>query len=138
MSRLPQNMSHTRSTEVIHARTSTKPPLISHRNHYNRTHNLRYTCNLCNSVSFGLAADLKRHKRNLHQQSLGSDETYQCTLPGCATPNKIFRRKDNFNRHVKRCRKRIEKGKGKERAEPEVKQEQGPEKAHTKSRNMGI
>ncbi|KAI4686077.1 uncharacterized protein J4E88_003914 [Alternaria novae-zelandiae] len=108
------------------------------RNHYNRTHNLRYTCNLCNGISFGLAADLKRHKKHVHQQGIDGDEIYRCTIPGCSTPTKIFRRKDNFNRHIKRCRKRIGKGKGKERAEPEVKEEQGPWEAHVKSRNMGI
>ncbi|KAI4954673.1 hypothetical protein J4E86_005983 [Alternaria arbusti] len=108
------------------------------RNHYNRTHNLRYTCNLCNGISFGLAADLKRHKKHVHQQGIEDDEIYRCTIPGCSTPNKIFRRKDNFNRHIKRCRKRIGKGKGKERVEPGVKEEQGPREAHMKGRNMGI
>lgn len=81
------------------------------RNHHNRIHNLRFTCPVC-ALAFGLRTDMERHKRNIHKDACESlqVEVFKCTYIGCATPEKEFRRKDNFKRHVERCRKALESG----------------------------
>lgn len=76
-------------------------------NHYNRKHNLRYKCVVC-SAAFGLRKDLERHKSTVHKESFSTEVSLFCTNPGCATPMKEFNRKDNFKRHVERCREAIE------------------------------
>ena len=111
------------NTGYIITLDSLDPHKLTCRNHYNRTCSLRYTCDTCHDISFDVAADLKRHKKSVHQQFLGSDETYQCTIPGCLTPDKIFDRKDNFNRHMERCRRRIAEGNVEERAEYDIMEE---------------
>lgn len=76
------------------------------KNHHNRKHNLRYICTFTHCESaFGLRADLERHKRTVHRATLkiNPEQLHRCTNPGCATPNKTYPRKDNYNRHVKRC-----------------------------------
>ncbi|KAH7394311.1 hypothetical protein BKA66DRAFT_411035 [Pyrenochaeta sp. MPI-SDFR-AT-0127] len=81
------------------------------RNHHNRKHNLRYTCVVC-TVPFGLRADLERHEHTVHSDLFRSERRFWCTVPGCAIPKKEFNRKDNFDRHVERCRRTAAKGKG--------------------------
>lgn len=87
-------------------------------NHYNRKHNLRFICTLpaCNDA-FGLRADLERHKRSVHSKisKAGGGQTFRCTNVGCTTPDKTYNRKDNFTRHVQRCRRAIEMAYKKER-----------------------
>src|SRR6186713_612471 len=70
------------------------------RNHHNRQHNLRFRCLKCD-VRFGLRTDLERHKRNVHKDTYKPQpsEVYTCMNTGCATPEKEFYRKDNFQRH---------------------------------------
>jgi uncharacterized C2H2 Zn-finger protein len=76
------------------------------RNHYNRRHNLRYKCSLC-TAAFGLRKDLERHKHTVHKDQFQSGTRLFCTNFGCATPKKEFNRRDNFHRHVERCRQAI-------------------------------
>jgi uncharacterized C2H2 Zn-finger protein len=80
------------------------------KNHHNRKHNLRFTCNFasCDSA-FGLRADLERHRRTVHRNVLQpeSSRAFKCNNIGCTTPEKVYTRKDNFTRHVERCRKAI-------------------------------
>ncbi|KAF2830484.1 hypothetical protein CC86DRAFT_402522 [Ophiobolus disseminans] len=71
--------------------------------HHDRKHNLRYTCVEC-FVAFGLRKDLERHDHTVHRGRFRSLQTFCCTNAGCATPEKEFTRKDNFLRHVDRCR----------------------------------
>ena len=82
------------------------------KNHHNRKHNLRFICPVdgCTSA-FGLRADLERHKRTVHKAILKVEPSlvFRCTNTGCADPKKIYTRKDNFTRHVKRCKKNIER-----------------------------
>ncbi|KAH7093127.1 hypothetical protein FB567DRAFT_167311 [Paraphoma chrysanthemicola] len=73
------------------------------RNHYNRRHNLRYKCTLC-TAAFGLRKDLERHKTTVHKDLFQSQTRLFCSNVGCATPDKEFNRRDNFQRHVERCR----------------------------------
>jgi Zn finger protein HypA/HybF involved in hydrogenase expression len=77
------------------------------RNHYNRKHNLRYKCDAC-AIAFGLMKDLERHRSTIHKR-LFALETFQCPNKDCATPSKLFDRKDNFLRHVSRCKKMSER-----------------------------
>ncbi|KAH7383329.1 hypothetical protein BKA66DRAFT_93872 [Pyrenochaeta sp. MPI-SDFR-AT-0127] len=81
------------------------------RSHYNRKHNLRFLCKIC-GAAFGLRRDLQRHEHTVHKDRQNSQAGFRCTNIGCATPNKAFNRRDNFMRHVERCRQTITKGKG--------------------------
>ncbi|CAN9104762.1 unnamed protein product [Alternaria alternata] len=86
--------------------------------HYNRIHNLRYVCDIC-ARPFGVRADLERHEHTVHAEFFRSLKRSWCTIPGCPTPNKEWKRKDNFTRHVRSCEARAadkNKLKGKERA----------------------
>jgi hypothetical protein len=87
-------------------------------NHYNRKHNLRFVCTLsvCNAT-FGLRADLERHKRTVHGEGSkpGGGQVFKCTNVGCTTPDKTYNRRDNFNRHVQRCCRVIQRRHAKER-----------------------
>lgn len=74
--------------------------------HYNRKHNLRYTCQECNK-SFGLRKDLERHELSVHQKHLSSTPAHTCPHEGCATPGKKFPRKDNWRRHVNKCKETL-------------------------------
>ncbi|EFQ86236.1 hypothetical protein CFE70_000098 [Pyrenophora teres f. teres 0-1] len=87
------------------------------RNHHNRRHNLRYTCIVC-TAPFGLRADLDRHQYTRHPEQYRAADRFWCTVEGCENPGKEWSRKDNFERHVRRCEGKGErsKGKGKERA----------------------
>ena len=71
--------------------------------HHNRVHNPRFSCSLCHA-KFGLRLDLVRHKHTKHKSLFGTTVTFYCTNVGCATPEKKFHRKDNYQRHVRRCR----------------------------------
>ncbi|ORY11907.1 hypothetical protein BCR34DRAFT_587590 [Clohesyomyces aquaticus] len=74
--------------------------------HINRKHRRRYTCPVesCEKA-FSLNADLERHKRALHREELGISSTVlKCPNWSCLSPEKIYTRKDNLNRHVRRCR----------------------------------
>jgi hypothetical protein len=79
-------------------------------NHNNRKHNLRFKCSIagCNST-FGLSADLKRHQHTVHKDAFTPipAKVFKCDNVGCTGPGKIYVRKDNFKRHVKRCKKVI-------------------------------
>ncbi|RMZ74639.1 C2H2 type zinc finger domain [Pyrenophora seminiperda CCB06] len=85
------------------------------RNHHNRRHNLRYTCIIC-TAPFGLRADLERHQFARHPEHFRAADRFWCTIVGCENPGKEWSRKDNFERHVKRCEARSAKRRGKERA----------------------
>lgn len=74
--------------------------------HNNRMHNLRFVCSNCDA-KFGLKSDLERHKHTKHKKLFGPLATFCCTNEGCATPGKKFHRKDNFRRHVERCRQAV-------------------------------
>jgi hypothetical protein len=74
-----------------------------------------------------MRADLERHEHTVHAEFFRSNKRSWCTVPGCPTPNKEWKRKDNFTRHVRSCEARaavaaagvvvvVDKGKGKERA----------------------
>jgi hypothetical protein len=61
---------------------------------------------------FHLQADLNRHAKTVHGQldaGAGAPEdnalSWICPLEHCSTPSKVWARKDNFNRHVERCRR---------------------------------
>ncbi|KAI2486967.1 hypothetical protein Ptr902_01100 [Pyrenophora tritici-repentis] len=86
------------------------------RNHHNRRHNLRYTCIVC-TAPFGLRADLDRHQYTRHPEQYRAADRFWCTVEGCENPGKEWSRKDNFERHVRRCEGRGEgrRAKGKER-----------------------
>jgi uncharacterized Zn-finger protein len=71
----------------------------------NRKHVRRFGCDLCQSA-FNLNNDLERHKRTVHHKHSYKLAGHMCTNAHCITPGKVFVRKDNFDRHVKRCAKR--------------------------------
>jgi hypothetical protein len=67
---------------------------------------------MCNSA-FHLKKDLERHKRTVHREAASPESgytVYTCQNPQCSSPNTVFSRKDNFERHVKRCVIRQERG----------------------------
>ncbi|KAH7408758.1 hypothetical protein DE146DRAFT_388025 [Phaeosphaeria sp. MPI-PUGE-AT-0046c] len=72
------------------------------RRHTYRKHIRRFTCKLCDS-SFHLKKDLERHEQTVHRRLRDAGSGYTCTNPHCSAPDTVFARKDNFNRHVKRC-----------------------------------
>lgn len=74
--------------------------------HYNRKHNHRYICQECDK-SFGLRKDLERHELSVHQKHLSSTPAHTCPNEGCATPGKKFPRKDNWRRHVNKCKETL-------------------------------
>lgn len=74
--------------------------------HQNRKHNLRFACSVC-PARFGLRLDLKRHNCTVHEALFGPLEILKCGVAGCATPTKIFNRKDNYMRHVERCQQAV-------------------------------
>ncbi|ORY02559.1 hypothetical protein BCR34DRAFT_493059 [Clohesyomyces aquaticus] len=72
-------------------------------NHTNRKHRRRYNCDHCESA-FALNADLQRHKRTVHKETIpSSSKAFTCPYDGCATPTKKFTRRDNLSRHMVRC-----------------------------------
>jgi uncharacterized C2H2 Zn-finger protein len=70
--------------------------------HVNRKHNQRFECEECGKA-FNLRADLNRHKVSVHHPSSGS--SWRCLNVACG---KVFRRKDNYQRHVQSCKKSSE------------------------------
>jgi uncharacterized Zn-finger protein len=79
--------------------------LSSYSIHTNRRHRRRYACELCSS-SFSLKADLQRHELTVHRDAHFQEaKMWKCSNVGCSVPDKEFWRKDNFTRHVARCRK---------------------------------
>ena len=62
----------------------------------------RHTCRLC-SARFALKADLNRHMGTVHRDKQKPARTFVCNNPDCSVRNKQFLRKDNFERHVRRC-----------------------------------
>lgn len=115
---LPANTSAPTPTSPVVNVTSEKPKLECSechekfrtpgllKNHFNRKHNLRYDCKLC-GAAFGLRKDLERHQSTVHKDMYKPVNQLLCPNPGCATPKKVFNRKDNFNRHVERCRQAV-------------------------------
>ena len=76
--------------------------------HINRKHVRRYICLVCQpTIGFNLQADLTRLNRAKHDG--GEGEVFYCAEPGCKEPNKPWARKDNLNRHMKRCQKAVAK-----------------------------
>ncbi|KAG9189029.1 hypothetical protein G6011_05897 [Alternaria panax] len=71
--------------------------------HYNRQHNLRFTCDIC-MRPFGVKANLDRHEHTVHADRFQSEKRSWCTIEGYPTPNKEWPRKDNFTRHVESCK----------------------------------
>ncbi|KAH7396620.1 hypothetical protein DE146DRAFT_657255 [Phaeosphaeria sp. MPI-PUGE-AT-0046c] len=74
--------------------------------HYNSVHNRRFPCSDC-SRAFGLRLDLERHKHTTHKDIHGPRATFTCTNIGCTRLKKPFHRKDNFRRHLNRCRQTV-------------------------------
>jgi hypothetical protein len=112
------------STRFSHARLTTVrlPTLeILHdanefRKHHSCTHHRRFKCTQC-PFQFNLRADLERHERAKHREVSYPQLLvgYLCDVPTCKTPDKVWERKDNFQRHLERCRKSAAKkcGEGK-------------------------
>ncbi|KAF2250422.1 hypothetical protein BU26DRAFT_424836 [Trematosphaeria pertusa] len=93
-------------------------PTAGQRNkHVNRKHRRRYICPISScQKAFSLNADMERHKKTVHKELFSfSDSMLKCPLSKCKTPEKLYSRKDNLDRHVKRCfaSAKMEKGKGK-------------------------
>ncbi|KAJ6208070.1 hypothetical protein PSV09DRAFT_2422791 [Bipolaris maydis] len=72
--------------------------------HLNRKHRRRYRCQHCPSA-FALKADLRRHERSVHKDMYQA-QAFSCPNPACAIPQKRFARRDNLERHIRRCRNR--------------------------------
>ncbi|KIV99496.1 uncharacterized protein PV09_08802 [Verruconis gallopava] len=53
---------------------------------------------------FGTVNDLNRHKASVHK-ILSKARKFQCAVPGCKTPGKIWPRLDNFKQHLERMHK---------------------------------
>ncbi|KAF2448696.1 hypothetical protein P171DRAFT_336792, partial [Karstenula rhodostoma CBS 690.94] len=72
--------------------------------HIHRKHVRRYSCAICPST-FHLKTDLKRHELTVHRKDLAADtHGFRCPNPACSIPKKVFIRRDNFERHVSRCK----------------------------------
>ncbi|KAF2250855.1 hypothetical protein BU26DRAFT_517631 [Trematosphaeria pertusa] len=70
--------------------------------HVNRKHIRRYKCTTMDcEAAFHLNNDLSRHQQTVHKTAV--DSTWKYTNEHCRTPETVFRRKDNFLRHVGRC-----------------------------------
>lgn len=77
------------------------------RKHVNRKHRKRYKCGECDAA-FNLNADLRRHSQNVHRDLIDDTKReYKCSNDGCLMPDKVFFRKDNFERHLRRCRVKL-------------------------------
>ena len=83
------------------------------REHINRKHFRRFVCSMTGcDRRFHLQADLNRHAKTVHgklDSGAGAPDynapSWICPLEHCSTPSKVWARKDNFNRHVERCRR---------------------------------
>jgi hypothetical protein len=71
--------------------------------HINLKHIRRFKCDVCPSAFF-LKTDLTRHALNVHSTHTAVAKAWTCPNQGCNMHGKPFFRKDNFERHVKRCR----------------------------------
>ncbi|KAH8730957.1 hypothetical protein GQ44DRAFT_768118 [Phaeosphaeriaceae sp. PMI808] len=82
------------------------------REHENRKHIRRFVCNVC-TLGFNLRADLKRHEKSVHKSGYTERDQcgywLKCPNVGCKSADKVWDRKDNYTRHVERCRSAIEK-----------------------------
>ncbi|KAH7063819.1 hypothetical protein BKA63DRAFT_526250 [Paraphoma chrysanthemicola] len=80
------------------------PTWRSVRRHINRKHIRRFKClqGSCESA-FHLKADLQRHHDSVHQSST-SARGFSCANSWCMSRGKLWPRKDNFERHAKRCK----------------------------------
>jgi hypothetical protein len=70
--------------------------------HINLKHIRRFQCDNCPSAFF-LKTDLTRHAVNVHNTRTAVARTWRCSNHGCTMNGKVFFRKDDFERHVKRC-----------------------------------
>lgn len=73
--------------------------------HYNRKHNLRYSCQVCDKA-LELRTDLERHEFS-HQKHISPVPTFLCPNKRCHTAGKKFTRRDNFIRHRILCVQRL-------------------------------
>ncbi|KAF2111374.1 hypothetical protein BDV96DRAFT_602979 [Lophiotrema nucula] len=74
------------------------------RKHTHRKHVRRFGCTEDNcESSFNLKADLKRHERTVHKRAHALQETWRCHNAHCQIPEKLFTRRDNFQRHKTKC-----------------------------------
>ncbi|KAF2105936.1 hypothetical protein BDV96DRAFT_508634 [Lophiotrema nucula] len=72
--------------------------------HVNRKHVRRFACTVADcTAAFHLSADLKRHQLNVHKETHDTGKTWMCTNQRCSNPNVVFKRKDNYTRHLLRC-----------------------------------
>lgn len=84
------------------------------REHERRKHVRRFVCLIC-SRDFNLRADLMRHEKTVHNTSvveavnMRGSGTMRCPILGCKNADKVWARKDNLERHAKRCRKASER-----------------------------
>lgn len=66
----------------------------------------KYFCDYCtplpNFTGFGTRNDLERHLKNVHGIVDEGDKIWICGIPGCATADKKWPRRDNFMSHLKR------------------------------------
>ncbi|KAF2105938.1 hypothetical protein BDV96DRAFT_694538, partial [Lophiotrema nucula] len=74
-------------------------------NHIERKHERPFICSvpIC-KARFGSKPDLRRHEHTVHKSDiLGWSNTWVCSNVGCSSPGLVFRRKDNYKRHLLRC-----------------------------------
>jgi hypothetical protein len=83
--------------------------------HENRKHVRRFQCSVC-PKDFNLRADVKRHEKTVHKIAnlrpidIQNSHKLICPNVGCKSKDKVWLRKDNFNRHVQRCSNAIRNG----------------------------
>ena len=76
--------------------------------HINRKHLRRYQCSFdgCDNA-FSLKTNLDRHKTSRHR-SEAREEGLSCPNSWCRSSEKVFTRRDNLERHIRRCLLRSE------------------------------
>ncbi|KAF7927184.1 hypothetical protein EAE99_005515 [Botrytis elliptica] len=78
-----------------------------------KSHTLPFKCRICSCKSLGFRyhKDLKRHIASIHPKLNPNGERYFCDAESCKhsrAEGKGFTRKDNFKRHKKNCKHRIQ------------------------------